>query len=328
MLQQEALLVKLVKLVDKIPESEAPQKKGRGRPKVYADRLIIKALVIMVIRRLYTAYSLLAFLEQDTLLTGQLKVLLTDEQGRFPSRRTWERRLQRVPDSLPGLIGSLGRYLVSVLCPFQGQGRAAAVDSTALRAKGGVWHKKDREAGVVPHSSIDTEANWSKSGYHGWWYGWKLHLACTVGSLWIPLAAEVTVANTYDATVAPRLLEQLPDEIRYVLGDRHYRDGQLEQLCSTAGRILVTTQPGKYPHQDDGVEVRRIFHKLRSLAIEPFNGLFKNIFDWHGQVPVKGLRRTQLIVLGAILVYQLVLLYQFENRLPLGVGIKPLLRAA
>jgi hypothetical protein len=102
MIQQEALLVKLVKLVDKIPESEAPQKKGRGRPKVYADRLIIKALVIMVIRRLYTAYSLLAFLEQDTLLTGQLKVLLTDEQGRFPSRRTWERRLKRVPDSLPG----------------------------------------------------------------------------------------------------------------------------------------------------------------------------------------------------------------------------------
>jgi len=330
MLQQEALLVMLVKLVDKIPEAPAPEKRRRGRPKVYADRLIVKAVVIMVIRRLYTAYSFLAFLEQDTSLTHQLKAVLTDEQGRFPSRRTWERRLKQLPDTLPGLIGSLGCYLVFVLCPFQHQGRAVAVDSTRLCAHGGVWHKKHREAGIVPHSSIDTEANWSKSGYHGWWYGWKLHLACTIGSLWIPLAAEVTVANTYDAVVAPKLLEQLPDEIHYILGDRHYRDedGLVEQHCHTAGRILITTQPGKYPHQDDGVEVRRIFHKLRSLAIEPFNGLFKNVFDWHGQVPVKGLKRVQLIVLGAVLVYQLALLYQFEHHHTPGIGIKPLLRAA
>ena len=64
MLLQEALLVKLVKLVDRIPETPTSAKRGRGRPKVYADRLIVKAVVIMVIRRLYTAYDLLAFLEQ------------------------------------------------------------------------------------------------------------------------------------------------------------------------------------------------------------------------------------------------------------------------
>jgi hypothetical protein len=33
-------------------------------------------------------------------------------------------------------------------------------------------------------------------------------------------------------------------------------------------------------------------------------------------------------VLGAILLYQLVLLYQFEHNLPLGRHIKPLLKAA
>jgi hypothetical protein len=71
-----------------------------------------------------------------------------------------------------------------------------------------------------------------------------------------------------------------------------------------------------------------VFHKLRSLAIEPFNGLFKNVFEWGGQVPVKGLNRTQLVVLGAVVVYQLVLLYQFERQLPLGRGVKALLRAA
>jgi hypothetical protein len=32
----------------------------RGRPKTQADRLIVKALVIMIIRRLYPAYALLS----------------------------------------------------------------------------------------------------------------------------------------------------------------------------------------------------------------------------------------------------------------------------
>jgi len=45
-------------------------------------------------------------------------------------------------------------------------------------------------------------------------------------------------------------------------------------------------------------------------------------------VPTKGLRQTQLIVLGAVLLYQLVLLYQFDQDRRLAQGIKPLLRAA
>jgi hypothetical protein len=328
MLHREPLLVTLVKLVDRMPMPPPPKKQGRGRPKVYSDRLIVKALVIMVIRRLYTAYSLLAFLDQDTDLTFSLRALITDEQGRFPSRRTWERRLQALPDDLPGLIGCLGRHLVRLMQPWGQNGRAAALDSTALRAKGGVWHKKHREAGVVPHSSIDTEAHWSKSGHHGWWYGWKLHLACTVASVWIPLAAELTPANVADNTVAPRLIHPLPLETGYVLGDTHYNDPELRTKCELSGRWLIASRRGAYPHRDPGVEVRRIFHKLRHQAIEPFNGLFKNVFEWGGQVPVKGLCRTQLIVLGAVLVYQLVLLYQFDHDKPLGRGVKPLLRAA
>jgi hypothetical protein len=69
-------------------------------------------------------------------------------------------------------------------------------------------------------------------------------------------------------------------------------------------------------------------HKLRSLAIEPFNGVCTNIFAWRGQMPLKGLKRCQLLALGAILLYQIVLLYQHERQQPGGVGVKALLRAA
>lgn len=230
---------------------------------------------------------------------------------------------QRPPgtDQLPGSV-------FGAPAPTVGWGRAVALDSTPLRAKGGVWHKKHRAAGTVPHTTIDTEAHWSKSGYHGWWYGWKLHLAASASALWIPLAAELTPANQADNIIAPRLLAALPPEVRYVLGDTHYNDPALRTLCESQQRWLVATRPASYPHRDPGAPVRQLFHRLRSRAIEPFNGLFKNIFEWGGQVPVRGLRRTQLIVLGAVFLYQLVLLYQFQHGLPLGKGIKPLLRAA
>ena len=151
---------------------------------------------------------------------------------------------------------------------------------------------------------------------------------CTVSALWIPLAAELTPANVPDPDKALALLPQLPAEVRFLLGDTLYNDPVLRSTCEQHGRFLVATQRGKYPHADPGVEVRKIFHRLRSKAIEPFNGLFKNIFEWSGQAPVKGPSRTQLIVLGAVFLYQLVLLYQVRYQQPVGVRIKPLLRAA
>lgn len=53
MLHPELLLVTVMKLVDRIPEAEALKKGKRECPKVYPDRLIVKALIIMVIRRLF-----------------------------------------------------------------------------------------------------------------------------------------------------------------------------------------------------------------------------------------------------------------------------------
>jgi hypothetical protein len=327
MLRHTSLLVSLVMLMDRLPWPPESPHRRRGRPNTYAERLIMKALVILMIRRLYTAYALRAFLTQDDAVAVRWRPLL-GEQGRFPSRRTWDRRLAGLPTRLPGMMGYGGRHLVALLQPWAIHGRAVAVDSTPLATGGGVWHKTHREQGVIPHASLDTEAGWSQSGWHGWWYGWKLHLAVTGGRLWIPVAAELTVATRGDNEVASLLLQPLPGEPRYVLGDTHDHDPELRQQCHRRGCELVATRRGPYPHGDGGVEGRNIVHKLRSQAIEPFNGLFKNVFDWRVKMPVKGLQRSQLLALGAVVVYQLVWLYQHAHDLPLGKGIKPLLRAA
>jgi hypothetical protein len=79
-------------------------------------------------------------------------------------------------------------------------------------------------------------------------------------------------------------LHEVPADVRFILGDRHYTP-DLHELCERDNRLLVTTRYGRYPHTDDVVEVRRIFHKLRSVAMENFNELIFGIFDGHGQVP-------------------------------------------
>jgi hypothetical protein len=99
---------------------------------------------------------------------------------------------------------------------------------------------------------------------------------------------------------------------------------QRQESCGQAGRILETTQYGRYLHTSDGVEVRRVFHKLRSVAIEQFKG----IFDGHGQVPTKGLRNTCRFALGAILLYELALLYRFQHAQPVRVGLKAFFKSA
>lgn len=184
-----------------MPQPVPPTKTGRGRPPVYHDRLFLKALVIMIVRHRHTVGEFLAVLEPPPQERQRLRRLLTGN-GAFPCRRTWERRLATLPDPLPERIACLGHFLLERLRVWQRGGRAVAVDSTPLRASGRPWHKKDKEAGKVPPTRIDTEAGWTKSGWHGGVYGWKLHIACTVGDVWLPLCAEMTPADEADNVVA------------------------------------------------------------------------------------------------------------------------------
>ncbi len=326
MITQDSVIVQLIGLIERIP-SPPPPPRRRGRPIVYSEKLFLKALVIMIVRRLHKVGELLAVLDEPTPEMRMVRELLCEE-GHFPTRRTFERRLKALPERLPDQIGCLGRHLVEVLKPWESRGRAVALDSTTLQAKGGVWHKKHREAGVVPHTSIDTEAAWTKSGWHGWVYGWKLHLAITVAGMWIPISARLTPADVADNTVAPALIEELPDAARFVLGDTHYNAENVREKCEQTERFLVTSKRGAYPHTDSGVEVRRVFHKLRSLANENFNEHFKSIFDVHEQVPTKGRVNTARFALGAVFVYQLALLYRHERNSEVNRGLKPFLRAA
>src|SRR3954469_1793922 len=81
MVPDDSLLLLLVRLVDRTPVPP-PDPPRRGRPATYSDRLFLKALVVMVLKRLPTVHALLAVLDQPTPEMRRLRAELT-EGGRF-----------------------------------------------------------------------------------------------------------------------------------------------------------------------------------------------------------------------------------------------------
>ena len=79
MILDEPLLVILVRLVDQIP-TPPPAKRKRGHPKVYSDRLFLKALIIMMVKHLHKVHELLSVLEQPTAEMQTLCGLLTERR--------------------------------------------------------------------------------------------------------------------------------------------------------------------------------------------------------------------------------------------------------
>lgn len=146
MITQESVLVQLIVLIERIPSPPPPLRRRRGRPTFYSEKLFMKALVIMILRRLHRVGELLAVLEEPTPEMKMVRQLLS-EQGRFPTRRTFQRRLKALPERLPEQIGCLGRYLVEVLKPWESRGRAVALDSTTCRPKAEYGIRKTRKPG-------------------------------------------------------------------------------------------------------------------------------------------------------------------------------------
>lgn len=168
MVPEASVLVALVRLVDQVPLP--PRRRRRGRPVVYSDRLFLKALVIMLVRRLARVHTLLAVLDQPTAEMQQLRALLC-EQGRYPTRRTWERRLRAIPNTLPAQIGCPGRYRVDELALWAAESPLAALDSTPCGRWAASGTRRIGRRASSPTAPLTRRPIGPSSGWHGWVYG-------------------------------------------------------------------------------------------------------------------------------------------------------------
>jgi hypothetical protein len=93
--------------------------------------------------------------------------------SKVPHRTTLSRRFKMLPEQFCTLITEIYHKFVT---SKQIQEEVMSVDSSLMQARGNVWHKKDRDAGVLPTcGNIDTEAHWGMNGCGEWTFGYRVH---------------------------------------------------------------------------------------------------------------------------------------------------------
>ncbi|ACL06467.1 transposase IS4 family protein [Desulfatibacillum aliphaticivorans] len=157
------------------------------------------------------------------------------------------------------------------------------------KAKGPVWHKKQKEQGVIPAGlrGVDQEATWCKSHADGWVYGhgsFSLtnHNNPVLGCfLWMPNSGN----EAKRLWLETGRLKGLTD---YVSMDSKADSYPLfRELKRQRDMILVTSsrrKVNKTPHRIrmhqlmQEPELKQIY-KERSYRVEPMQGLVKDIFE-------------------------------------------------
>ena len=251
------------------------------------------------------------------------KVMRACGLDRLPDRRTFDRRFKTISIDIRSRIDAMGMLFIKdgLVDPS-----IISVDSSLLKAKGHVWHRSNMKKNEVPRSGIDTDARWGFSRTKGWVFGYKLHLACSTGSLIVPLSADFTTANITDNKMYESITSSLPSGmVRYVVGDEGYDDHKLCDFSRYRGHLLVFPLE-RYRHTTDNnrlallqfyqSEFGQHVYSQRSISVEPLIEQIKDVFDID-PLPVRGFDKARSIVLISILLYQLMVYYNYLIGRPL-----------
>ena len=243
----------------------------------------------------------------------------------IPNRRTFDRRLRSISIDIKERIAAMTRLFVckNMIDPY-----IVAIDSTLLKAKGHVWHKSSMKKGIVPRSGIDTDARWGFSYTKEWIFGYKLHMISSTGSIIVPLAADFTTANVQDNQMYNSMTSSsssssssLFTEICYMIGDSGYDDHKLYDLSTKRGFELVCpVQRYEYTPADRleliqfyESELGQAIYSWRSKSIEPLIEHIKSVFRID-PLPIRGYHNAAGIVLLSVLLYQILVYYNYKTR--------------
>lgn len=302
-----------------IPWSESQKKRRRrGRPYVYLPTVILRCFIVRLWFRLDSNNALHEFLELD--YPYNKKIMKRCGLTQIPDRRTFDRRLKTISIDIRERIATMTSLFLSerMIDPY-----IVAIDSTLLKAKGSVWHKSSMDKGIVPRSGIDTDARWGFSHTRGWIFGYKLHLISSTGSIIVPLAADFTTANVQDNQIYNPMISSssLSQETCFVIGDSGYDDHKLYDLSTKRGFELVCPVQRYKNTPNNRLELIQFYeselgqaiYSWRSKSIEPLIEHIKSVFRID-PLPVRGYNKSAGIVLLSVLLYQILVYYNYKTR--------------
>jgi hypothetical protein len=320
-------LIQLLALIDLVwVESDKPVR-GRGAPKLYREKVMFKLYVVSVVKKLWKRRGLWRYLAANPTVAAACGL------PQVPNRRTLDRRLEEVAPQAEAQIRALGLTLVleEVTDP-----NTAASDGSAFATPGPVWHKKDKEAGIVPDGlrGLDKEADWIQSTYHGWVYGYKAHVTISVSQATVRVVLDAIVTGSAcESHILQGRLAELPPTLDTLLLDAGYDDGPL--IATAAQRGITVLAPLAKPIGQSTSEDRRnraayldsppgkARYAQRGTSIEPFFGTLKDFFCLD-PLPRQGQCHAATFILLALYAWNLIVLFNFLNDRPLG-AVKSLL---
>lgn len=287
----------------------------------YPPQVLTLFFLLMQARRIHTFQAQHRWLQQHPDLRHALGFV------DVPNRTTLSRRYKRLYPLLQAFVtftGQDAQPLDEALAS-----RHLYEDKSLFKAAGPVWHSSDRQAGVIPKGlrHLDTDATWSKSGYHGWVYGYGLSLTCNrVG---FPKLVQVETASVSESQVMACKTDAFLTHLRpdTVIGDNGYTQAARIRQFAQAGVVLLTPASkwttGRFARayrrfRSQPQEARLL--KARRSAIEP---MFDLCAKWlgtthnHKQLPVQRLPNVQTCLTLAVVALQLAMLVNAIWSLPL-----------
>ena len=293
----------------------------RGHPFVYAHKALIVFFLVMQQRRIFR------FKAQRRWLVQHPEMRQTFGLDDVPDRTTLSRRYKALSIVLQDFIAFIGRYAADLDPRFTSTD--LYTDKSLFKAQGPVWHQSHRQAGHIPAKlrHLDTDGSWSKSGYHGWVYGYGLHLVDNRAGL--PKLAHVETAAVAEKVVIDTQAEQFLNDMcpATVTTDDSYTQAMRIRQWAARGVLLLTPAlrwtKGRYAlayHRYIRLPEQSELLRSRRTAIEPMFDLVAHAVGAtgpHKQLPIQRLDNVRTCLLLATLTVQVAMVTNSIWGLPL-----------
>ena len=235
-----------------------------------------------------------------------------------PHRTTISHRYKDLYEVVQEFVLFIGGYAPEVDEQFS---QAHPVEDKSLfKALGPVWHQSDRKEGRIPKKlrTLDTNATWSKSAYHGWVYGYAVHMTCNEEAL--PAIVQVETASVSESEVLAEkeviILERLQPET--LAADNAYTQAMRIRRWAKRGVALLTPalkwSKGRFAqayHRFVKLPDIVVHLKKRRTSVEPLFDLIAKAIGTTAkqkQLPVQGIENVRSCLALATLSVQIAMI--------------------
>jgi len=246
---------------------------------------------------------------------------------RLPHRTTISRRYKALYDTLEDFIAFVGSFAQDLEPNFRS--KELFEDKSLFKARGPVWHQKDRQAGHIPDKlrNLDQDATWSKSAYHGFVYGYGLHVTCTENGF--PRLVRVETASVSESYVLGEKEAHIFKDLDpySIVADNAYTQAMRIRRWAKAGVVLLTPAikwvKGRYAdnyHKFIQNTENQDLMRLRKTTIEPIFDLIAKLIDTtdnHKQINTQSLDNVRTYLALAVFTLQLTMVMNSVWGLPM-----------